>query len=103
MPVKVTSTANTAGTKTGTKTTTKYNPKLGSGFSNDKFGEGSILVSIDADGLNAAMNNLQVGSTILLRYNKVTTKGNKHYFAEILPPMGAKSTTVKTGATSELD
>jgi hypothetical protein len=73
------------------KTKSKFNPKLGNGFENAKFGEGSILVNIDAAGLDAAMKNLQVGSSILLKYNKVTTKGNKHYFAEILPPWKGSS------------
>lgn len=80
---------------------TKFNPKVGNGFGNDKFGEGSILVNIDAEGLDVVMKNLQVGSSILLKYNKVTTKGNKHYFAEILPPY-SKNKTAKT-VTNDLD
>ncbi len=64
----------------------RYNPSIGGGFTNAKFGEDSILVNIDAAGLDTIMKNVQVGGAILLRYNKVTSKGNKHYFAEILPP-----------------
>lgn len=89
---------------------TKFNPTIGHGFTNEKFGEGSILVNVDAEGLDAIMKNLQVGSSILLRYNKVTTKGNKHYFAEILPPMVTngqyapkKTGKTKAATTNELD
>lgn len=83
----------------------KFNPKIGNGFSNDAFGEGSILVNVDAEGLDAVMKNLQVGSAILLKYNKVTTKGNKHYFAEILPPWkgAAKAGGAKAKAANDLD
>jgi hypothetical protein len=81
-----------------------FNPKLGNGFENAAFGEGSILVNIDAEGLDVAMKNLQVGSSILLKYNKVTSKGNKHYFAEILPPYKRPTpTTTKKAATNDLD
>lgn len=94
-----------------TEKKTKFNPKIGNGFSNDKFGEGSILINVDAEGLDTVMKNLQVGSAILLKYNKVTTKGNKHYFAEILPPMpgtvGVKTAGTGTGkgkaVTNSLD
>lgn len=79
-----------------------FNPKVGHGFSNDKFGEGSVLVNIDAEGLAAITQNLRVGSTILLKYNKVTTKGNKHYFCEILPPMEDNRSAGKA-TTTELD
>lgn len=84
----------------------KLNPKIGSGFGNDAFGEGSIIVNVDAEGLDVVMKNLQVGSSILLKYNKVTTKGNKHYWAEILPPYnrGAKGKSARQGAVKgELD
>lgn len=83
----------------------KFNPKVGNGFSNDAFGEGSILVNIDAEGLDTIMKNLQVGSSILLKYNKVTSKGNKHYFAEILPPMVPRTAGITKAkvTTSELD
>lgn len=82
----------------------KYNPKIGNGFENSAFGEGSILVNVDAAGLDAVMKNLQVGSSILLKFNKVTTKGNKHYFAEILPPYEKKVTKqVATATASSLD
>lgn len=86
----------------------KFNPKIGHGFSNDKFGEGSVLVKIEAEGLAAITQNLQVGSTILLKYNKVTTKGNKHYFVEILPPLvddprSAGKAKAKKTSYSDLD
>lgn len=68
-------------------------PKIGHGFENAKFGENSILVNVDAAGYDAVMKNLQVGSSILLKFNKVTAKGNKHYFAEILPPYTPKAKT----------
>ncbi len=90
--------------KQPTKPGVKFNPKIGNGFSNDKFGEGSIKVDIDAEGLDVAMKNLQVGSAILLKFNKVTSKGNKHYFAEILPPMQPQTASVaREKAASELD
>jgi len=80
----------------------KFNAKIGHGFSNDKFGEGSVLVKVDAEGLKSIVENLQVGGSILLKFNKKTTKGNNHYFAEILPPFkgeqtGTGKTTTKTG------
>lgn len=85
----------------------RFNPSLGGAFSNDAFGEGSVLLNITAENLDTLVKNVQVGSAILLKYNKVTQKGNKHYFVEILPPMNrvppaAKGKT-KAVATSELD
>lgn len=77
----------------------KFNPKVGSGFSNDAFGEGSILVSLDTEGIKSFVENAQVGGAILLKYNKVTTKGNKHYFVELLPPYEKKTAPVKTAKT----
>lgn len=82
---------------TATAKKNNFNPKIGHGFTNNKFGEDSVLVNIDAEGLAAITQNLRVGSTILLKYNKVTTKGNKHYFVEILPPMNTPK------AVSDLD
>lgn len=73
----------------------KFNPKIGNGFENTKFGEGSILVNVDQEGFDAVMKNLQVGSSLLLKFNKVTAKGNKHYFAEILPPLENNKTVAK--------
>lgn len=100
MPAKAN---GTVGTGT-TSTKSKFNPKIGNGFSNDAFGEGSILVNIDAEGLDTVMKNLQVGSSILLKYNRVTSKGNKHYFIEILPPFNGTKTSGKSKTTaSELD
>lgn len=83
-------------------TKTKFNPSIGGAFENNKFGEGSIKVDITAEGLDTVMKNLQVGSAILLRFNKVTTKGNKHYFTEILPPMEPRPVT-QTGTGGDLD
>lgn len=81
----------------------KFNPKIGNGFENNKFGEGSILVNVDAEGLDVLMKNVQVGSSILLKYNKVTSRGNKHYFAEVLPPYNPTTTKSKKATTSDLD
>lgn len=87
----------------------KFNPSLGHAFSNNKFGDGSVLLRITAENLDTIMKNLQVGSTILFKYNKVTTKGDKHYFSEILPPLDpnysgkAKAKTAAKQVTSELD
>jgi len=85
----------------------KYNPKIGHGFGNEKFGENSVLIKIDAEGLAAITQNLQVGSTILVKYNKVASNGNKHYFVEILPPYvgeaGAPKGKAKKNTYSELD
>lgn len=69
----------------------KYNAKIGHGFSNDKFGEGSVLVKIDAEGLKSITENLEVGGSILLKFNKKTINGTNHFFAEILPPFKGKS------------
>lgn len=77
-------------------------PKVGNGFGNDAFGEGSILVNIDAAGLDALMKNVQVGSSILLKYNRVTSKGNKHYFCEVLPPYKGNASK-KVTPTGDLD
>jgi hypothetical protein len=88
------------------KSETKFNPKVGHGFGNNAFGEGSILVKVEAEGFDNLMKNLQVGGSILLKYNKVTSKGNPHYFAEILPPYNAavtKNTGKGRGTASELD
>lgn len=79
-----------------------FNPSIGSGFQNDAFGEGSVKVDITAEGLDALMKNLQVGSAILLKYNRVTAKGNKHYFAEILPPYKKPEVKPAKVDTSEL-
>ncbi len=70
-----------------------FNPNLGGAFTNDKFGEGSIILNITEENYDVIQKNLRVGSAILLKYNKVTTKGNKHYFSEILPPMSRDNTT----------
>ena len=86
-----------------------FNPSVGHGFTNDKFGKDSILVNITAEGLKVLTENAQIGASILLKYNKVTTQGNKHYFCEILPPMdknkSAQTLTAKVAAadTSDLD
>ncbi len=70
-----------------------FNPSIGHGFENKKFGEDSILINIEAEGFDALMKNAQVGSSLLLRFNKVTIKGNKHYFVELLPPIEKKNYT----------
>ncbi len=64
----------------------KFNPSAGAAFGADKFGEGAIKLDITAEGLDALMKNLQVGGAIVLKFNKITSKGNPHYFTEILPP-----------------
>lgn len=76
-----------------TEAKTKFNPKIGAGFSNDRFGKGSILVKVDQEGLDNIMKNLQVGSSILLRFNRKTVKDNDHYFCEILPPLNKQEAT----------
>lgn len=86
-----------------------FNPGLGGAFSNNSFaknGEDGILLNVTAENINTLMQNVQIGSSILFRFNKVTTKGNKHYFAEILPPMTPKTTVTAArakAAASELD
>ena len=85
------------------KAVKKFNPSLGGAFSNDAFGEGSVLLNITPENFDTLMKSVQVGSAILLKYNKVTTKGNKHYFVEVLPPMDRKPTTTRKAAvTGEL-
>lgn len=83
-----------------------FNPSLGGAFTNDAFGEGSVLLNLTPENFDILMKNVQVGSAILLKYNKVTSKGNKHYWAEILPPMD-RTVRSKTGPkaipTGDLD
>jgi hypothetical protein len=81
----------------------KFNPSLGGAFENDKFGEGSVFLQITKEGYDALMQNLQVGGGILFRFNRVTQKGNKHYFAEVLPPWEPKEKTEGGKPTSDLD
>lgn len=82
-----------------------FNPSLGHAFSNDKFGKGSVLLRIDAENLKTISENLQVGSTILLRYNKVAANGSNHYFTEILPAQAKTSAprSAKIVGASDLD
>ncbi len=63
-----------------------FNPTLGGAFTNDAFGEGSLKFDITAENFDTLMKNVQIGSSILFKFNKVTSKGNKHYFTELLPP-----------------
>lgn len=65
---------------------TKYNPNVGQGFTNDKFGKGSIKIDLDAEGIAEFVANAKVGSALLIKFNKVTAVGNSHYFCELLPP-----------------
>lgn len=81
----------------------KFNPKVGNGFSNDKFGTGSIIVKVDKEGFDAVMKNLQVDSSILLKFNKQTSTGNNHYFCEILPPFTGNKKAVAKATASDLD
>jgi hypothetical protein len=85
----------------------KFNPTVGHGFENDKFGKGAIIVKIDAEGLKVLTENVQIGSSLLLKFNKTTTYGNKHYFCEVLPPytgkVGGKLKTSGSQETSDLD
>ncbi len=72
------------------ETKKKYNPTLGGAFENAKFGAGAIKLDITAEALDTIMKNLQVGSSIVFKPNKPTTRGvnvgSMHYFTEILPP-----------------
>lgn len=95
-----------------TEKKSKFNVKVGNGFSNDAFGEGSIKVDLTAEGIKAFVENAQVGGAILVKYNRETVKGNKHYFIELLEPYvrataptngNGKTTTGKVGKTSQLD
>ena len=83
----------------------KFNPSLGGAFENSAFGEGSVLLNVTEENLNTLMQNIRVGSSILFRFNKVTQKGNKHYFVEILPPMQPKTANAasKGKSTSSID
>lgn len=86
------------------KIKSKFNPSAGGAFGNDSFGEGSVMLRIEPENFKVIMENLQVGSSILFRFNKVTQKGNKHYFVEILPPMsGTKPAGRKPAAIGSLD
>lgn len=90
---------------TPAKKDTKFNPSLGGAFENAAFGKDSILLNITEENYNTLMENVRVGSALVFRFNKVTVKGNKHYFSEILPPIGPKgaiASKVKPAA-SDLD
>lgn len=78
----------------------KFNPNLGGAFTNDKFGKDCILLHITPENFDVVMKNLQVGSAILLRFNKMTSKGNKHYFTEILPPLAGVKGKLKPASSS---
>ncbi len=85
-----------------------YNPSLGGAFTNDKFaknGKDGIKIDITSENYDVLMKNLQIGSAILLRYNKVTQKGNDHYFVEMLPPMAPRQDYkgAKAAAASDID
>lgn len=79
--------------------TKKYNPTAGSAFGHDAFGKGAIKLDITQEGFDAIMKNLQVGGSILLKYNTVTKRGNTHYFTEILPPFKPDPNYKKKEAT----
>jgi hypothetical protein len=81
----------------------KFNPNLGGAFSNPAFGDDAILLNITTENLDVLMKNVQVGSAILFRFNKVTSKGNKHYFVEILPPMKPRENKPAARANSNSD
>ncbi len=81
-----------------------FNPSFGDGYSNDSFGEGSILIKLSPENLDSLMKNTQAGSSLLVRFNKETKYGNKHYFCDILPPLDKKNYKPKAKtAGSDLD
>lgn len=75
-------------TATVPRGTTKLNPTITAMFDNEKFGYGSkISVPIDEKGFDVVQKNLTIGSRLLFKKSKSTTKeGNPVYFLEILPP-----------------
>jgi hypothetical protein len=83
----------------------KYNPRFGHGYSKDlKSGKKAIMVTLSKENLDALMKNVQIGSTLMLTYNKVTQYGNDHYFCDILPPQTEEQKKfAKKAATSDLD
>lgn len=76
----------------------KKNASLGHAFENEK---GNISIKITPEGLASFVQNASVGGFVVLKFNKLTVKGNKHYFADILPPMedGASKYPTKKPAT----
>ena len=84
------------------KTEKKYNPSFGQGFTDERF-KGAIVVTVTPEDLDSLVKNVQVGSKLLIRYNKDTKYGNKHYFTEILPPFKGEKKAAKKAEASDLD
>lgn len=87
--------------KTDKKDTSKLNPTITAAFRNDKFGVGNYLSKpIDADALKTIMNNVQLGSRILLKSRERIDDDNNpqtYFFLEVLPPYNRDN--VKRGNT----
>ena len=83
----------------------KFNPNFGQGFTDERFGEGAIKVKVTEENFDSIMKNVQVGSTLLLKPNKVTSYGNTHYFTEIVPPYKGetKAKPARKAANTDLD
>ena len=85
------------------KTAYKKNPSFGQGFSDERFGEGSIKITITEENLDSLVKNVQVGSTLLVRFNRETKFGNKHYFCDILPPYNGEKKSTRKATSGDLD
>jgi hypothetical protein len=86
------------------KSTNKnYNPTVTVLFDNAKFGEGSLLSPpIDQEGYDALMQNISIGSRLLLkRSSKIAKNGSTVNFLEILKPLEQSSTTGRKPATKK--
>jgi hypothetical protein len=74
----------------------KFNPNFGTAFSDDRFGDGAVTITLTAEGLKALTDNIQVGAKLVFKKNKVTKYGNMCYFTEILPPFEGNIPTPTT-------
>ena len=85
--------------------TKKFNPSLKGVFTNKNFkgrdDSDAIFIKITPENYKTLMDNVRVGSALVVRYNTKTEYGAS-YFVDILPPQegGTKS---KAAAASELD
>ncbi len=82
----------------------KFSPSFGHGYGTVlKTGRKAIRVTLTKENLDTLMKNVQIGSTLLLTFNKETKFGNDHYFCDILPPMTENQKNFKKQASSDLD
>ncbi len=83
----------------------KFNPSLKGVFSNKAFkgrdDSDGILIKMTPENYQTLMDNLRVGSALVIKYNAKTPFGSS-YFADILPPTTENNQKVAK-ASSDLD